>query len=128
MVRLDRSAGMLRFQRFISGLMLQDKAEERESIMNWIELICLLVALVVPVLSIWRFGLMGILIGGILSWAFVVGVDVITTSPDPEVGPIRQYWLHYGWAVTLTYSSFLYFLKWAYGRIRSPAAVPPEGE
>jgi hypothetical protein len=89
--------------------------------MSWIDYVTTVVALAIPLLLILRFGKKGILLGGIVSWLFGVGVDALTTNVDPEAGPLKEIWLHYGWAVTLVYASFLYLLKWGYVRARESA-------
>jgi hypothetical protein len=84
-----------------------------------------LTLLLIPVLCILRFRAPGILLGTIAGWLFSVVVDLFLPSRDPESGPIRDWWLRYGWIVVLAYALLIFLAQWAYRKIRPPAAAPP---
>ncbi|HWE31290.1 MAG TPA: hypothetical protein VHB97_24965 [Polyangia bacterium] len=64
-----------------------------------------------------------ILTGALIGWLAGVLADLVMTNPDPEVGPIKDLWLRYGWAATLCYATFLFIVKWGYRRVRPPGGA-----
>lgn len=81
--------------------------------------------LLAPLICVWRFKWIGVLLGALIAWLVGIVPDLFWPNPDPESGPIRDLWLRYGWAAMLFYATLLFIAKWAYRKIRPPTASPP---
>ena len=88
--------------------------------------LCLIAALVLPIILVLRWNRVGIVLGTLAAWGALVLAGYLLSAFDPTRGAsvLDGVWLLFGWIAGLIYSVIIYGIKMATLAVLSQSASP----
>jgi hypothetical protein len=81
---------------------------------DFVDLLCLAIAALLPIFLVMRWKLLGVALGTLVVWGSLAVAGSLLSALDPqrEAGLLDGVWLLFGWLVGLLYCGVLYLLRY----------------
>lgn len=91
------------------------------------DITALLLAVVVPIVAVWRYRKHGIVIGSLAFWVILAAVGPILNAFDPnrDAAILDSIWVLAGWLGGLMYAGMIYAALWLIRRLRTASLGGP---